>query len=142
MRWIALMLLGWVLAGASAAPAMAQAWLTVGGADGSFRIEMPVPFDLPSPEIRPDGGRVTFACVYQTAEVSLRFEVLDAPMTVSEQAPEQGVFVRRIEDDSLVLQTRVYVVGHRTFRLVAISTPELEGDAMIHRFLTSVRLLQ
>ena len=141
MRWNALMLLGCVLAGASAAPAEAQAWLTVGGADGSFRIEMPVPFDLPSPELRPDGG-VTFACVYETAEVSLRFEVVDAPMTVSEQASEQGVLVSRIEDGSLVLQTRVYVVGHRTFRLVAISTPELEGDAMIHRFLASVRLLQ
>lgn len=136
------MLLGCVLAGASAEPAAAQAWLMVGGADGSFRIEMPVPFDLPSPELRPDGGGVTFACVYQTPEVSLRFEVVDAPMTVAEQASGQGVFVSRIEDGSLVLQTRIYVVGHRTFRLVAISTPELEGDAMIHRFLASVRLLQ
>src|SRR5512143_2991117 len=105
MRWNALMLLGCVLAGASAPPAVAQAWLTVGGADGSFRIEMPVPFDLPSPELRPDGGGVTFACVYETAEVSLRFEVVDAPMTVSDQASEQGVLVSRIEDGSLVLQT-------------------------------------
>src|SRR6266536_1624122 len=124
MRSIALILLGWVLAGASAAPAMAQAWLTVGGADGSFRIEMPVPFDLPSSEIYPDGGDVAFACVYETAEVSLRFEVLDAPMTVSEQASVQDVLVSRIEDGSRVLQTRVYVAGHRIFRLVAISTPE------------------
>src|SRR5437016_3000513 len=118
MRSIALMLLGWLLAGVGAAPAMAQAWLTVGGADGSFRIEMPVPFDLPSSEIYPDGGGVTFACVYETADVSLRFEVLDAPMTVSEQVPAQGVLVSRIEEGSRVLQTRVYVAGHRIFRLV------------------------
>src|SRR5258708_16808771 len=142
MRWIAVVLLGWVLAGASAAPAVAQAWLTVGGADGGFRIEMPVPFDLASSEIDPDGGGVTFACVYETAEVSLRFEVLDVPMIVSEQAPAQGVLVSRIEDGSRVQQTRVYVVGHRIFRLIAISTPELESDVMIHRFLTSIRLLQ
>lgn len=119
---------------------MAQAWLTVGSADGSFRIEMPVPFDLPISEHQPDGA-ITFACVHETPEVSLRFEVLDAPMIVSEQASAQGVRVSRIDDGARILQTRVHVVGHRTFRLVAISTPELEGDPMIHRFLSSVRLL-
>ena len=139
MRWTALALLGSVLAGAGAAPAVAQAWLTVGGADGSFRIEMPVPFDLPLSGSHPDGA-ITFACVHETPEVSLRFEVLDAPLAVSEQSPAQGVLVSRVIDGSRVLQTRVHVVGHRTFRLVAVSTPELEGDAMIHRFLTSIRL--
>jgi hypothetical protein len=139
MRWTALALLGWGLAGAGAAPAVAQAWLTVGGADGSFRIEMPVPFDLP--EGHPDGA-ITFACVHETPEVSLRFEVLDAALAVSGQPTAQGVLSSRIKDGSRVLQTRVYVVGHRTFRLVAISTPELEDDAMIHRFLTSIRLQQ
>jgi len=72
--------------------------------------------------------------------MSLRFEVLNAPRIVSEQASAQGVLVSRIEDGPRILQTRVYVVGHRTFRLIAISTPELEGHPMIDRFLSSVRL--
>ena len=140
MRWSAWVLLGFVLAEAWATPAAAQAWLTVGGADGSFRIEMPVPFDMPVAETDL-GAAVAFACVHETPEISLRFEVLDAPMAVSEQAPAHGVLVNRVEDGSRILQTRVYVVGHRTFRLIAISTRELEGDPMIDRFLTSVRLL-
>lgn len=139
MRWSGFALLGLILSCAGAAPAAAEAWLTVGGADGSFRIDMPVPFDLPFSEFQPDGV-VTFACVHETPDLSLRFEVLNAPMIVSEQAAAQGVLVSRIEDGPRILQTRVYVVGHRTFRLIAISTPELEGDPMIHRFLSSVRL--
>lgn len=141
MRWIALGLLGWSLAAPGVvAPAAAQAWLTVGGADGSFRIEMPVPFDLPSPVDHPD-GTITFACVHETPELSLRFEVLDAPTASSGQTSVQGVRVSRIEDGSRILQTRVHVVGQRTFRLLASSTREFEGDPMIHRFLASVRLL-
>lgn len=135
MRRIAIALLSLVLAGAYAASAAAQAWLTIGGADGTFKIEMPVPFDMP--EIQIDGA-VTFACVHETPELSLRFEVLEVPLVVSEQAP--GLFAYRTEDGPLVLQTRIYVAGHRTFRLTVLSTPELQGDAMIHRFFTSVRL--
>lgn len=137
MRRFAGVLLGLLLAGADASSATAQAWLTVGGDDGSFKIEMPIPFDMP--EMHP-GSAVTFACVHQTAELSLRFEVLNTPTTVSEQAANRGLFTDRIEDGSRILQTRIYVVGHRTFRLVAHSTPEFEDDPMIQRFLTSVRL--
>jgi hypothetical protein len=137
MRRFAGVVVAWSLAAANVAPAAAQAWLTVGGADGSFKIEMPIPFDMP--ETHP-GGTVTFACVHQTPELSLRFEVLNTPMTMSEQAANRGILVDRIEDGSHILQTRVYVVGHRTFRLIAHSTPELEADPMIQRFLTSVRL--
>jgi hypothetical protein len=140
MRWSAWALLGLVLAEAWAAPAAAQAWLTVGGADGSFRVDMPVPFDFPVSETD-GGGVITFACVHETPEISLRFEVLDAAMAVSEQAPAQGVLASRFEHGLRIEQTRVYVVGHRTFRLIAISTRELESDPMIDRFLASVRLV-
>jgi hypothetical protein len=134
MRWSAWALLGLVLAESWAAPAAAQAWLTVGGADGSFRVDMPVPFDFPVAETD-RGSVITFACVHETPEMSLRFEVLDAPIAVSDQVPAQGVLASRFEDDFRIQQTRVYVVGHRTFRLIAISTRELEGDPMIDRFL-------
>ena len=72
MRSIAMVLLGWLFAGAGVAPAAAQAWLTVAGADGSFKFEMPVPFELPLSESHPDGA-LTFACVHETPEMSLRF---------------------------------------------------------------------
>ncbi len=136
MRRIAVVLLGWVLAAAGVSSAAAQAWLTVGGADGSFKFEMPIPFDMP--DIQPDGA-VTLAYVHQTPELSLRFEVFDAPLAISDRAP--GLFDDRVEDDGpFVLQTRIYVAGHRTFRLTVLSTPQGQGDPAIHRFLTSVRL--
>lgn len=137
MRRFTGILLGWFLAGPDVASAAAQAWLTVGGADGSFKIELPIPFDMPE---LPRDGAVTFACMHQTPELSLRFEVLNTPMMVFEQASDRDTFVDRVEDGFHILQTRVYVVGHRTFRLIAHSKPEFEGDPMIHRFLTSVRL--
>ena len=38
-----------------------------------------------------------------------------------------------------MVQMRSHVVGRRTYRVVAIFPPELEGDAMILRFMQSVR---
>lgn len=138
MQGIALAVFGWMLA-AAATPAGAQAWLTVAGTDGRFRLEMPVPFDLPPSRTEPD-GTVTLSYEYETAEVALRFEVVDAAASQPEQVSVRPVLVSRSIDGARILQTRTYVVGHRTYRAVASSTPELEGDALIHRFLESVRL--
>jgi hypothetical protein len=121
-----------LIAGVDAAEA--QAWLTVGDAEGRFRFEMPVPFDLPPSQVAPD-GTVTFAYVHETPELALRFEVVDH----GEAVQALPTLVSRLRDIDRVMQMRSHVVGRRTYRLVAIFPPELEGDPMILRFMQSVR---
>ena len=166
MRSVALLLLGLALAGVSIAPAAGQAWLRVGDAEGHFRLDMPVPFDQPDPEISPDGV-VTSVYAHAASDLTLRFEIIDlvrsiAPdafgdaehdlsralagtMLVSRSdhlgAVEGRAYVLRFEDGALVHQERLYRVGNRLYRVLAISTPEREDDPLIHRFLESLRLL-
>jgi hypothetical protein len=121
-----------MVAGATAA--RAQAWLTVADAEGRFRLEMPVPFDLPPSQVGPD-GTVTFAYVHETPELALRFEVVDHV----EAAQVLPLLVTRVHDGEHMMQMRSHVVGRRTYRMVAIFPPELEGDPMIRRFMQSVR---
>ncbi len=121
-----------LIAGADAA--QAQAWLTVADAEGRFRLEMPVPFDLPASEVGPD-GTVTFAYVHETPELALRFEVVDHGDTVQ----ALPTLVSRVGESERLVQMRSHVVGRRTYRVVAIFPPELEGDPMIRRFMQSVR---
>ena len=121
-----------LIAGADAA--QAQAWLTVADAEGRFRLEMPVPFDLPPSQVRPD-GTVTVAYVHETPELALRFEVVDHV----EAAQALPMLVTLVRDSEHMVQMRSHVVGRRTYRMVAIFPPELEGDPMIRRFMQSVR---
>jgi hypothetical protein len=121
-----------LIAGANAA--QAQAWLTVADAEGRFRLEMPVPFDLPPSQVGPD-GTVTFAYVHETPELALRFEVVDHV----EAAQALPMLVTRLHDSEHMMQMRSHVIGRRTYRMVAIFPPELEGDPMIRRFMQSVR---
>jgi hypothetical protein len=114
--------------------AWAQAWLTVADAEGRFRLEMPVPFDLPPSQVEPD-GTVTFAYVHETPELALRFEVVDH----GEAVQALPTLVSRVWDSERMVQMRSHVVGRRTYRMVAIFPPELEGDPMIMRFMQSVR---
>ena len=120
-----------LIAGANAA--QAQAWLTVADAEGRFRLEMPVPFDLPPSQVGPD-GTVTFAYVHETPELALRFEVVDHV----EAAQALPMLVTRLHDSEHMMQMRSHVIGRRTYRMVAIFPPELEGDPMIRRFMQSV----
>jgi hypothetical protein len=114
--------------------ARAQAWLTVADAEGRFRLEMPVPFDLPPSQVGPD-GTVTFAYVHETPELALRFEVVDH----GEAVQALPTLVSQVRDSERMVQMRSHVVGRRTYRMVAIFPPELEGDPMILRFMQSVR---
>jgi hypothetical protein len=139
MRSVACALLGLLVASTGVTPVSAQAWLTVGDADGRFRVDMPVPFDLPPSEIEPD-GTFTFSYVHETPDLALRLEVIDGAPRPGEALQAHATRVSRLSDGGRVLQMRVHVVDRRIYRLVAISTPELEGDAMILRFLDSIRL--
>jgi hypothetical protein len=121
-----------LIAGADAA--WAQAWLTVADAEGRFRLEMPVPFDLPPSQVEAD-GTVTFAYVHETPELALRFEVVDH----AEAAQSLPMLVTRVRVSEHLVEMRSHVVGRRTYRMVAIFPPELEGDPMIRRFMQSVR---
>jgi len=121
-----------LIAGADAA--QAQAWLTVADAEGRFRLEMPVPFDLPPSQVGPD-GTVTVAYVHETPELALRFKVVDHV----EAAQALPMLVTLVRDSEHMVQMRSHVVGRRTYRMVAIFPPELEGDPMIRRFMQSVR---
>jgi len=121
-----------LIAGVDAA--RAQAWLTVADAEGRFRLEMPVPFDLPPSQVGPDGS-VTFAYVHETPELALRFEVVDH----GEAMQALPTLISRARDSGRMMQMHSHVVGRRTYRVVAIFPPELEGDPMILRFLQSVR---
>ena len=134
MRSVVVVLL--VLLGASigAGPALAQAWLTVADADGRFRLEIPVPFDMPL-QVAP-AGTATFSYVHETPELALRFEVIDG---VDEAGPALATVVSRARDGEQIVQMRSHVVGRRLYRVVAIFPPELEGDATILRFMQSVR---
>jgi hypothetical protein len=167
MRSVALLLLGLALAGVSIAPAAGQAWLRVGDAEGHFRLDMPVPFDQPDPEISPDGV-VTSVYAHAASDLTLRFEIIDLVRSVApdafgdaEHGPSRALaatilvsrsdhrlgavegraYVLRFEDGALVHQERLYRVGNRLYRVLAISTPEREDDPLIHRFLESLRLL-
>ncbi|GEP58372.1 hypothetical protein [Reyranella soli] len=130
MRSVVVVLLG-LIAGVHAA--QAQAWLTVADAEGRFWLEMPVPFDLPPSQVAPD-GTVTFAYVHETPELALRFEVVDH----GEAMQVLPMPVSRMWDSERMVQVRSHVVGRRTYRVVAIFPPELEGDATILRFMRSV----
>jgi hypothetical protein len=131
MRSVVFALLGLIM-GADAA--WAQAWLTVADAEGRFRLEMPVPFDLPPSQVAPD-GTVTFAYVHETPELALRFEIVDR----SEAMQVLTTPVNRVGERERMVQMQSHVVGRRTYRMVAIFPPELEGDATILRFMQSVR---
>ena len=134
MRAIAFALL-WLTA--AAMPAGAQAWLTVGDADASFRLDMLVPFDVSPSETNPD-GTVSFSYVHERPEFMLRVEVVDA----ADGIPATGcsVVASRTMQGLRVLQTRTYVMGLRTYRLIVTSTPELENDPVVERFLRSMHL--
>ncbi len=119
---------------AGADTAQAQAWLTVADAEGRFRLEIPVPFDLPSSQVEPD-GTVTFAYVHETPELALRFEVADQ----GEAVQALPTLVSRVWDSERMVQMRSHVAGRRTYRMVAIFPLELEGDPMILRFMQSAR---
>jgi hypothetical protein len=121
-----------LIVGADAA--RAQAWLTVADGEGRFRLEMPVPFDLPPSQVGPDGA-VTVAYVHETPDLALRFEVVDH----GEATQALPALVSRVRDGGRLVQMRSHVVGRRTYRMVAIFAPELEGDPMIRRFMQSVR---
>ena len=131
MRSVVVVLLV-LIAGVDAA--RAQAWLTVADAEGRFRLEMPVPFDLPLSQVEPD-GTVTIAYVHETPELALRFEVVDH----GEAMPALPMLVSRLRDSERMMQMRSHIVGRRTYRMVATFLPELEGDPMILRFMQSVR---
>jgi len=135
MRSVVVALLGLFV---SAHPAWAQAWLTVADAEGRFRLEMPVPFDLPPSQVEPD-GTVTSSYVYETPDLALRFEVVDGVIDPDGDAAVLPTLVSRVRDSERMVQTWSRVVGRRTYRVIAIFPPELEGDAVIRRFMQSVR---
>ena len=135
MRSVVVALLGLIVA---ADQAWAQAWLTVADAEGRFRLEMPVPFDLPPSQVEPD-GTVTSSYVYETPDLALRFEVVDGVADPDGDAAVLPTLVSRGWDSERMVQTWSRVVGRRTYRAIAIFPPELEGDAVIRRFMQSVR---
>jgi hypothetical protein len=135
MRSVVVALLGLIMV---ADPARAQAWLTVADAEGRFRLEMPVPFDLPPSQVEPD-GTVTSAYVYETPDLALRFEVVDGVIDPDGDAAVLPMLVSRVWGSERMVQVWSRVVGRRTYRAVAIFPPELEGDAVIRRFMQSIR---
>jgi hypothetical protein len=135
MRSVVVALLGLIMV---ADPAGAQAWLTVADAEGRFRLEMPVPFDLPPSQVEPD-GTVTSAYVYETPDLALRFEVVDGVIDPDGDAAVLPMLVSRVWGSERMVQVWSRVVGRRTYRAVAIFPPELEGDAVIRRFMQSIR---
>lgn len=135
MRSVVVALLGLIVA---ADPAWAQAWLTVADAEGRFRLEMPVPFDLPPSQVEPD-GTVTFSYVYETPDLVLRFEVVDRGIDPDGNAAVLPTLASPDWDSERMVQVWSRVVGRRTYRATAIFAPELEGDAVIRRFMQSVR---
>jgi hypothetical protein len=135
MRSVVVALLGLIMV---ADPAGAQAWLTVADAEGRFRLEMPVPFDLPPSQVEPD-GTITSAYVYETPDLALRFEVVDGVIDPDGDAAVLPMLVSRVWGSERMVQVWSRVVGRRTYRAVAIFPPELEGDAVIRRFMQSIR---
>ena len=137
MRTITFLLLGWLFAGV--APAAAQAWLMIAGGDGSFRFEMPVPFELLQSDTELD-GTTTVSYRHTTPDLSLRLDVVDTEACHCKLAVGPDIVAERKEAGARVEVTWSYVVGLRTYRLTATSTLETEADPMIHRFLGSMRL--
>ena len=123
----------------AAAPAMAEAWLTVAGADDSFRLDMPIPFDMPPTEIKPDGS-ITFSYVYAAPGLVLRLEVVESAARDSDAVAAGVVHESTVEHGATIRQTQEYVIGRRTYRLVATSIPGMENDPTIVRFLGSMRV--
>jgi hypothetical protein len=143
MRSVVVALLGLLVASVGAGSAVAQAWLTVADADGRFRLEMPVPFDMPPLQVAPD-GTATVSYVHETPELALRFEVVDGLVDGladhGEIAPTAlPTLVSQARDGERMVQMHSRVVGRRIYRVVAIFPPALEGDATILRFMQSVR---
>ena len=139
MRIISFVLVGWLFT--SVGPAAAEAWLIVAGGDGSYRFEMPVPFELLQSKSEPDGTS-TVTYLHAKPDLSLRFEVVDATACYCDLAAGLQTFTDRKEDGAHVELIWSYVVGVRTYRLTATSTPETEADPMIHQFLGSMRLIR
>ncbi len=73
--------------------------------------------------------------MHETPELALRFEVVEH----GEAMQALPTLVNRTRDSERVVQMHSHVVGRRTYRMVAVFPPELEGDAMILRFMQSVR---
>ena len=69
----------------------------------------------------------------------MRFEVVDGVIDPDGDATALPTLVSRVWDSERMVQMRSRVVGRRTYRVVAIFPPELEGDAVIRRFMQSVR---
>lgn len=139
MRLLAFVLVFLLMTPMAVSPVLAQAWLTVSGAEGRFRVDMPVPFDVMPPETEPD-GTVILAYVHETSDVALRLVVVDSAAPCSGSIADGDLLISRSQVGARVLQSRVHFAGQRTYRLSATSTPELEGDPMIRRFLMSMRL--
>lgn len=123
----------------SALPVSAQVWLTVSDADGRFKVDLPVPFDMPPAETESD-GTVILSYVHESPEMVLRLVVVDSVMPSPGPIDDHVLLVSRSEVGARVVQSRVQIAGRRTYRLSATSTPELQADPMIHRFLTSIHL--
>ncbi|HZB54842.1 MAG TPA: hypothetical protein VE527_14510, partial [Reyranella sp.] len=93
---------------------------------------------LPPLQVEPD-GTVTSSYVYETPDLALRFEVVDGVIDPDGDAVVLPTLVSRVWDSERMVQMWSRVVGRRTYRAVAIFQPELEGDAVIRRFMHSVR---
>src|SRR4029453_7285934 len=99
MRSIIFALLG-LIAGTD--PARAEAWVRVADADGRFRLEMPVPFDMPPSQIEPN-GTITFSYVHETPELALRFEVVEETIDHGGGAPALATLVSRMWDGERIV---------------------------------------
>ena len=100
---------------------------------------MPIPFDMPPTEIKPDGS-ITFSFVYAAPGLVLCLEVVESAARNSEAVAAGVVHESRVEDGVTIRQTQEHVVGRGTYRLIVTSTPDLENDPMIVRFLGSMHV--
>jgi hypothetical protein len=137
MRTIVIAL--FVLQFAGVAPAAAQAWLSVADADGCFRIEIPIPFDLSHSESELD-GTVTVSYLHETSDVALRLDVVDVATCCCGLSNASLVVADHTETQTQARQTRTWIVGSRTYRMSAGSKSDFDNDAMIHRFLGSMQI--
>lgn len=137
MRTIVIALLALLFAGV--APAAAEAWLSVADADGCFRIEIPIPFDLSHSKSEPD-GTVTVSYLHETSDVALRLDVVDVATGCCRPTNAPLVVADHTEAQTRERQTRTWIVGSRTYRMSAGSKSDFDNDAMIHRFLGSMQI--
>ena len=72
-------------------------------------------------------------------DLALRFEVVDGVIDPDGDAAVLLTLVSGVWDSERMVQVWSRVVGRRTYRAIAIFPPELEGDAVIRRFMQSVR---